>query len=105
MRLTEKNLASSALLGLLSFASLSGFSLAETIGPNNESATPSSAVIVADDNVDAIRSGNYKAALLWHDQSDFVNAVTAGASDEFKRLGIEVVATASAGFVRCEATQ
>lgn len=98
MRLTAKNLASSALLGLLSFASLSSFSLAETIGPNNENATPSSAVVVADDKVDAIRSGNYKAALLWHDQSDFVNAVTAGASDEFKRLGIEVVATASAGF-------
>lgn len=98
MRLTANHLASSALIGLLSFASLTGISLAETIGPNNESATPSSAVVVADGDVDAIKSGNYKAALLWHDQSDFVNAVTSGASDEFKRLGIEVVATASAGF-------
>ena len=32
-----------------------------------------------------------KAALLWHDQADFVNAVTAGATDEFTRLGIAVV--------------
>ena len=32
------------------------------------------------------------AALLWHTSSDFVNAVTAGAKDEFARLGIEVVA-------------
>ena len=45
-----------------------------------------------------VQAKGYSAALLWHDQSDFVNAVTAGASDEFERLGIEVVAVTSAGF-------
>ena len=40
----------------------------------------------------------YTAALLWHTSSDFVNAVTAGAKDEFARLGIEVVAETDAGF-------
>lgn len=71
---------------------------AETVGPQGETATPSSSVTVADDKVQMLKDGNYRAALLWHDQSDFVNAVTAGATDEFNRLGIEVVATTSAGF-------
>ncbi len=72
--------------------------LAQTIGPNGETATPSSSITVPQADVDAVKAGNYTAALLWHDQSDFVNAVTAGATDEFDRLGIKVVATTSAGF-------
>ncbi len=80
------------------FGLLTSFAAAETIGPGGESATPSSSVVVSDDQVEAVQAGNYTAALLWHDQSDFVNAVTAGASDEFTRLGIEVVAVTSAGF-------
>ena len=75
-----------------------GPAFSQTVGPQGESATPSSSITVSDEMADALRAGGYKAALLWHDQSDFVNAVTAGASDEFARLGIEVVATASAGF-------
>ncbi len=75
-----------------------GLAHAQTVGPKGETATASSSVTVPADKVDALKAGNHKAALLWHDQSDFVNAVTAGATDEFKRLGIEVVATTSAGF-------
>ena len=71
---------------------------AETIGPGGESATPSSMVVVCDDKVAMVRAAGYSAALLWHDQSDFVNAVTAGARDEFARLGIGIIATTSAGF-------
>lgn len=71
---------------------------AETIGPGGESATPTSAVTVSAAQAQRLKSGGYKAALLWHDQSDFVNAVTAGASDEFERLGIEVVAVTNAAF-------
>lgn len=71
---------------------------AQTVGPGGETATPTSEVFVSDDQVAAVQAANYTAALLWHDQSDFVNAVTAGASDEFARLGIEVVAVTSAGF-------
>ncbi len=85
--------AAAALAGLLATAGL-----AQTIGPGGESATPSSQVVVGDDQVAAVRASGYAAALLWHDQSDFVSAVTAGASDEFDRLGIEVVAITSAGF-------
>ncbi len=82
---------------LMTFA-LTGMSSAQTIGPGGESATPSSTIIISDDHVADIKAGGYSAALLWHDQSDFVNAVTSGASDEFERLGIEVVAVTSAGF-------
>ena len=71
---------------------------AETIGPQGESATPSRSVTVADEGAAKLMEGNHTAALLWHDQSDFVNAVTAGATDEFSRLGIEVVATTNAAF-------
>lgn len=71
---------------------------AQTIGPGGETATASSSVVVGDDKVAKVKEAGYSAALLWHDQSDFVNAVTAGAGDEFKRLGIEVVAITSAGF-------
>ena len=86
------------------FASLSVLAVlslpvaAETVGPSGEAATPTSAITVDDAQAAALKGKHLKAALLWHDQSDFVNAVTAGASDEFARLGIEVVATTSAGF-------
>jgi ribose transport system substrate-binding protein len=79
-------------------ALLGGTAIAQTVGPKGETATASSKIVVSDDKVAALKSGKHKAALLWHDQSDFVNAVTAGATDEFTRLGIEVVATTSAGF-------
>ncbi len=93
MKHLKQTLRGAALLALLSAPAL-----AETTGPGGEAATPSSSVIVDDAVVAKVQAGGHKAALLWHDQSDFVNAVTAGASDEFARLGIEVVAVTSAGF-------
>ena len=77
---------------------LAGAGSAQTIGPGGETATPSSTVVVPAANEDAVRAGNHTAAMLWHDQSDFVNAVSSGATDEFTRLGIEVVATTNAAF-------
>ena len=71
---------------------------AQTVGPQGESATPSLSVTVSDEGAAKLMEGNHTAALLWHDQSDFVNAVTAGATDEFSRFGIEVVATTNAAF-------
>ena len=71
---------------------------AQTVGPANESATPSSSVQVAASDIAKLKTGNYTAALLWHDQSDFVNAVTAGARDEFARFGIDIIAETNAAF-------
>ena len=87
-----------ALLCSAAFAVAALPTSAETVGPQGETATPSVEIIVPEAQADAIRAEGYTAALLWHDQSDFVNAVTAGATDEFARFGIEVVATTSAGF-------
>ena len=70
----------------------------ETTGPSGESATLSEEITLTEDEVAQIQEGDYTAALLWHTSSDFINAVTAGATDEFERLGIEVVATTDAQF-------
>ncbi|WP_298918948.1 substrate-binding domain-containing protein [uncultured Roseobacter sp.] len=71
---------------------------AQTIGPGGETATPTAEITVPENSMEKLKAEGHTAALLWHDQSDFVNAVTAGATDEFARFGIEVVATTSAGF-------
>jgi ribose transport system substrate-binding protein len=70
----------------------------ETVGPGGEAATPSSALALNDSEAAKPKQGKYTAAMLWHTSSDFVNAVTAGATDEFNRLGITVVAQTDAGF-------
>ncbi len=86
------------LLSTMLMALTSSHVMAQTVGPNGEKATPSGQVTVANKDVSAVKKMKLKAALLWHDQSDFVNAVTAGATDEFKRLGIKVVAQTNAAF-------
>ena len=94
MTLASRNLlASLSVLALLALPAS-----AQTVGPAGEAATPSSEITLDDAQVAELKGKGLKAALLWHDQADFVNAVTAGATDEFTRLGIEVVATTSAGF-------
>ena len=80
------------------FAVMAIPAFAETVGPSGEAATPSDKVTVTDQQATDLKAKHLKAALLWHEQSDFVNAVTAGATDEFKRAGIEIVATTSAAF-------
>ncbi len=100
MRQTQNALrgvvASVALVGFLAFAPYA--TAGETKGPGGEAATPSSALTLSDSEVAKLKAGKYTAALLWHTSSDFVNAVTAGATDEFNRLGMSVVAQTDAGF-------
>lgn len=91
----NRNLLSVAAI-ITTLAASSVFS--ETIGPNGESSAKSSTVIVSNELASSVSSKGYTAALLWHDQSEFVNAVSLGATDEFSRMGIKVVATTSAGF-------
>jgi ribose transport system substrate-binding protein len=70
----------------------------QTVGPGGESATPSSEITLSDADLAGLEDKGHKAALLWHTSSDFVNAVAAGATDEFARAGIPVVVTTEAGF-------
>ena len=72
--------------------------LGTTHGPNGEKATPESALRLTPREVARVRAGHYTAAFVWHQNSEFVTAVSAGARDEFKLLGIEVTAQASANF-------
>lgn len=91
----RKFLNASVLAGLLLSTAPA---LAQTVGPAGEAATPSAEVTLSDADIAALKDKGYKAALLWHTSSDFVNAVTAGAKDEFARAGVEVVVQTDAGF-------
>jgi ribose transport system substrate-binding protein len=70
--------------------------LTATVGPNGEKPTPVSDLTLSDADVAKLRAGHFKAAQLWHTNSQFVTAVQNGAAEEFNRLGIQVVATTNA---------
>jgi len=67
-------------------------------GPNGETPTSSSELQLTADEVEQIRAGGYTAALVWHENSAFIQAVEAGVREEFDDLGIEVIASTSAEF-------
>ena len=69
-----------------------------TTGPRGEKPTAASTVTLTAEEEQKIKDGKFTAALVWHEMSEYTNAVNAGAQDEFKRLGIEVVAQTDAGF-------
>jgi ribose transport system substrate-binding protein len=69
-----------------------------TTGPNGERAAPASALRLTPRDVATVRADDYTAALVWHEDSDFTEAVTAGVRAEFAPLGIRVVAETSAAF-------
>lgn len=96
MRLSFVTTLSAICLAALGFFARAGH--AATTGPGGEAAAPASRLTLTAAEVATVRSGAYRAALLWHTSSDFINAVSAGALDEFGRLGIKVVATTDAAF-------
>jgi ribose transport system substrate-binding protein len=72
--------------------------LGTTVGPNGEEASPTSALTLTSSEIAKVRAGHHTAALVWHEDSDFTTAVNAGVRDQFRRLGISVVAQTSANF-------
>jgi ribose transport system substrate-binding protein len=72
--------------------------IGETRGPNGEEPAPASSLKLSDQEIAELEQGNHTAALVWHQSGDFTTAVTAGAKDQFAKLGIDVVATTDAGF-------
>ena len=70
----------------------------ETTGPAGEQATPTDELKLSADEIAEVKSGKPTAALVWHQSSDFVNAVSRGAKDQFAELGIDVVAETQANF-------
>lgn len=69
-----------------------------TTGPNGEKATPIGNLELTPAEVAKVKAGHYTAAFTWAQGAEFTTAVTNGASDEFKKLGIKVVATTEAEF-------
>jgi ribose transport system substrate-binding protein len=95
--LTQNQFTIATLCGIVVLGG-SSLAAAQTVGPDGEAATPSSALTLTDAEVAKLKEGKYSAALVWHTSSDFISAVTAGATHEFDRDGIRVVATTDAGF-------
>jgi ribose transport system substrate-binding protein len=69
-----------------------------TTGPHGEKPTPAASMVLTPDEEQKIKDGKFTAALVWHEMSEYTNAVNSGAQDEFKRLGVTVVAQTDAGF-------
>lgn len=67
-------------------------------GPNGETPTRSSDVILTDEEYAKLKEGKYKAALLWAGSGEWYNALTDGAKEEFEKMGIEIVAISDAQF-------
>lgn len=69
-----------------------------TQGPNGEPASPSSEIVLSDDEVAQVKDAGCTAALVWHLASAFTDAVSKGARETFEALGIEVISETEAGF-------
>jgi ribose transport system substrate-binding protein len=68
------------------------------VGPNGEKPGALSELTLTSDEQTKVKDGKYTAAFVWHTSSDFVTAVEKGTRDEFKKLGIDVVASTQANF-------
>lgn len=83
------------------FLALGGFAHAElkpTRGPNGEAAVSAKTLALTHEQEANVATGKYTVALVWHENSEWTNAANQGAKDEFKRLGVEVIAETNAGF-------
>ncbi len=67
-------------------------------GPNGETPTSADELTLTQDEIDQVKAGNYTAAFVWHENSEFIQAVQEGVERGFSELGIEVVASTSAEF-------
>jgi ribose transport system substrate-binding protein len=70
----------------------------ETTGPAGEQATPTGELKLSEKEIAQVKRRKPTAALVWHQSSDFVGAVSRGAKDQFAELGIDVVAETQANF-------
>ena len=68
-----------------------------TVGPNDAKGQPASVLTFTDDEVKKLHDG-HSAALLFQTSSDWANAVTRGAQDEFKTLGVEIAGLSNSNF-------
>jgi ribose transport system substrate-binding protein len=77
----------------------------KTIGPNGATGQPASVLSLTDAHIAKIKAGHFTAALLFQTSSDWANAVTAGAEDEFAKLGIKVVGLSDSSYSASDQAQ
>jgi ribose transport system substrate-binding protein len=69
-----------------------------TVGPNGAQGQPASVLTFTDEEMKKLQAGHYSAALLFQTSSDWADAVTRGAEDEFKSLGVEIAGLSNSNF-------
>jgi ribose transport system substrate-binding protein len=69
-----------------------------TVGPNGATGQPASVLTFTDEEIKRLQAGHYSVALLFQTSSDWANAVTLGAQDELKALGIEVAGLSNSNY-------
>lgn len=70
----------------------------QTLGPKGEVGVPTDQITLTAEEIQKVKDGNYKAAILWHTSGDWVNAVGRGIKDTFTELGVEIVSETDAAF-------
>lgn len=70
----------------------------EFVGPNGEKPEGLDALTLSADETEKVKAGQHTAAFVWHTSSEFVSAVEKGATEEFEKLGIDVVSSTQADF-------
>lgn len=69
-----------------------------TVGPNGATGQPASVLSFTDDEIKKLHAGHYSVALLFQTSSDWANAVTLGAQDELKALGIDLAGLSNSNY-------
>lgn len=68
-------------------------------GPNGEQAVSAKSLQLTEEELQKIKDGNYKAAIVMHySGTDYMNAAVGAMQDTFEKMGIEVVAVTDAQF-------
>ena len=70
----------------------------KTVGPNGATGQAASVLSFTDYEIKRLQAGHYSVALLFQTSSDWANAVTAGAQDELKALGIDVAGLSNSNY-------
>jgi ribose transport system substrate-binding protein len=68
----------------------------ETRGPDGETPVWYSALKLSPEEVAKVKAGKFRAAIVWHTSSPFMNALAQGVKETYAELGVEIVATTDA---------
>lgn len=94
----RRSLAAVVMLVAATHQTMSAETICESKGPNGEKPTPVAKLEITPAQLVKIREGKYTAAMAWHTADEVSAAMTRGAEDAFKEMGVEVVATTSADY-------